>query len=100
MEDPAEAFEDLRDKNDLKMLLAYTQFLEEAFGQNDPQTASYGGGRVGGVGRAGKSGFGGKKVDGAISKGKLVPPTDRAWAEKWRLQMKIAGVILFPIASC
>ena len=76
MEDPAEAFEDLRDKNDLQMLLAHEKFMDEGFSE----PVSYGGGRVGGVGRAGKSGMGGL----AAKKGKMGPPTDKAWAEKWR----------------
>ncbi|KAH6918972.1 histone acetyltransferase type B catalytic subunit [Coprinopsis sp. MPI-PUGE-AT-0042] len=85
VEDPAEAFEDLRDKNDLQMLLAHEKFMEEGFG--DP--ASYGGGRVGGVGRAGRSGMGGGSH--AVKKGKMGPPTDKAWAEKWRKDLKLAG---------
>ncbi|KAI4524036.1 acyl-CoA N-acyltransferase, partial [Schizophyllum commune Loenen D] len=66
VEDPAEAFEDLRDVNDLRMLLGNTQFMEEAFGE---EGASHGGGRVGGVGRAGRSGRGGG--NGQKAKGKL-----------------------------
>jgi len=85
VEDPAEAFEDLRDKNDLIMLLTHKQFLEEAFGE----PVSYGGGRVGGVGKAGRAGRGGKENE---AKGKIVPPSDKAWLEKWRKDLKIAGV--------
>ncbi|KAJ2930049.1 hypothetical protein H1R20_g7005, partial [Candolleomyces eurysporus] len=65
VEDPAEAFEDLRDKNDLSMLLNHEQFMQEAFGE----PVSYGGGRV----------------------GKIVPPSDKTWLEKWRKDLKIAG---------
>ncbi|KAG2020734.1 histone acetyltransferase type B catalytic subunit [Coprinopsis cinerea AmutBmut pab1-1] len=83
VEDPAEAFEDLRDKMDLQMLLSNEKFMQEGFGE----PASYGGGRVGGVGRAGKSGRGG---DTTAAKGKLGPPTDKTWAEKWRRDLKIA----------
>ncbi|KAJ3931743.1 MAG: histone acetyltransferase type B catalytic subunit [Lentinula lateritia] len=78
VEDPAEAFEDLRDKNDLKMLLSTKQFMEEGFGQN---SYSHGGGRVGKVGKA---------LSGS-SKGKMGPPVEKGWAEKWRLKLKIAG---------
>ncbi|KAJ4475770.1 acyl-CoA N-acyltransferase [Lentinula aciculospora] len=78
VEDPAEAFEDLRDKNDLKMLLSTRQFVEEGFGQ---ASYSHGGGRVGKVGKA-LSGLG---------KGKMGPPAEKRWAEKWRLKLKIAG---------
>lgn len=79
VEDPAEAFEDLRDKNDLKMLLSTKQFMEEGFGSDG---LSHGGGRVGKVGKALSS----------SRKGKMGPPVEKGWAEKWRLKMKIAGV--------
>ncbi|KAG8957301.1 histone acetyltransferase 1 [Tulasnella sp. 419] len=59
VEDPSEAFEDLRDKCDLRMLLSSEKFLKEAYGE-----------------------------DGA---GKLGPPMDRVWTEKWRRDLKIAG---------
>ena len=89
MEDPAEAFEDLRDKNDLQMLLSNEQFIREAFGE---ESVSHGGGRVGGVGKAGRSGRGGVTNGASKGKGKLGPPVDKAWAEKWRMDLKIAGV--------
>lgn len=79
VEDPAEAFEDLRDKNDLQMLLSNEQFMEEAFGV---QTADS-------TGRRRKSGRGG---DLSLGKGKLSPPADKVWVEKWRKDLKIAGV--------
>jgi histone acetyltransferase 1 len=87
VEDPAEAFEDLRDRNDLKLLLSDMKFMEEAFGGG---AISHGGGRVGGVGRAGKSGRGGDST--VAAKGKIGPPVDKVWAEKWRTNLKIAGV--------
>ncbi|KAF8744957.1 hypothetical protein AX14_011971 [Amanita brunnescens Koide BX004] len=80
VEDPAEAFEDLRDKNDLRMLLSNSQFMEEGFGKH---TVSHGGGRVGGIGK-------GKKSAQTVT-GKLYPPTNKAWAENWRRELKIAG---------
>ncbi|KAE9398318.1 histone acetyltransferase type B catalytic subunit [Gymnopus androsaceus JB14] len=70
VEDPAEAFEDLRDKNDLKMILSTTSFMETGLGKD---SLTHGGGRVG------------------KGKGKMGPPVERAWAESWRLKMKIAG---------
>jgi hypothetical protein len=79
VEDPAEAFEDLRDRNDLKMLLGLKRFMEEGFGTNGSSTA---GGRVGPIRRT-------KSSSGA---GKMGPPVNKAWAEKWRVQLKIAGV--------
>ncbi|KAJ7632131.1 histone acetyltransferase type B catalytic subunit [Roridomyces roridus] len=86
VEDPAEAFEDLRDKNDLLMLLGHQQFMEEGFGGG---SVSHGGGRAGGVGKGGRSGRGG--TASVSAKGKLGPPTDKPWAEKWRTEMKLAG---------
>jgi len=77
VEDPAEAFEDLRDRNDLKMLLGLKQFMEEGFGAHG---SSVGGG-VGPIRRT-------KSSSGA---GKMGPPVNKAWAEKWRVQLKIAG---------
>jgi hypothetical protein len=82
VEDPAEAFEDLRDRNDLKMLLSNERFMQEGFGQD---AISHGGGKVGGK-RIGKT--------KAHSRGKMGPPADKAWAEKWRIGLKIAGVSL------
>lgn len=78
VEDPAEAFEDLRDRNDLKMLLGLRQFMEEGFGTGGQST----GGGVGPIRRT-------KSSSGA---GKMGPPANKAWAEKWRVQLKIAGV--------
>ena len=77
VEDPAEAFEDLRDRNDLKMVLGLKRFMEEGFGTN--------GSSKGGVGPIRRT----KSSSGA---GKMGPPVNKAWAEKWRVQLKIAGV--------
>src|ERR1700761_2346006 len=87
VEDPAEAFEDLRDKNDLLMLLENQQFMEEGYGDG---TVSHGGGRAGGIGKGGRSGRGGNGI--ASTKGKMGPPAEKSWAEKWRKDLKIAGV--------
>jgi hypothetical protein len=76
VEDPAEAFEDLRDRNDLRMLLNLHAFIDEGFGI----------GSEGGPVR--------NKGKGAASRGKMGPPVERAWAEKWRVKLKIAGVSL------
>ncbi|KAG6850420.1 hypothetical protein H0H93_013645 [Arthromyces matolae] len=78
VEDPAEAFEDLRDRNDLRLLLANQKFMEEGFGS---EAVTHGGGRVGRTGKAGKG-----------LKGKMGPPSDKIWLEKWRCELKIAGV--------
>ncbi|KAJ7043083.1 histone acetyltransferase type B catalytic subunit [Mycena alexandri] len=87
VEDPAEAFEDLRDKNDLLMLLSHQRFMEEGFGG---ESVSHGGGRAGGVGKGGRSGRGGNRAVVA-SKGKMGPPAEKPWVEKWRKDLKIAG---------
>ncbi|KAK7035779.1 acyl-CoA N-acyltransferase [Favolaschia claudopus] len=86
VEDPAEAFEDLRDKNDLLMLLSHQAFMEEGFGG---ESGSHGGGRAGGIGKGGRSGRGGGGIEAA--KGKMGPPADKAWMEKWQKKLKIAG---------
>ncbi|KAJ8522636.1 hypothetical protein ONZ45_g777 [Pleurotus djamor] len=86
VEDPAEAFEDLRDRNDIIMLKSHEEFMSEAFGET---SLSYGGGRVGGVGRAGRSGKG--AVSAKAASGRLGPPVDKVWAENWRKKLKIAG---------
>ncbi|KAJ7684552.1 histone acetyltransferase type B catalytic subunit [Mycena polygramma] len=86
VEDPAEAFEDLRDKNDLLLLLSHQRFMEEGFGG---ESVSHGGGRAGGIGKGGRSGRGGSAT--VTAKGKLGPPTEKPWAEKWRKELKIAG---------
>jgi histone acetyltransferase 1 len=78
VEDPAEAFEDLRDRNDLRMLLNLHAFIDEGFG-----TESSAGGPVRNTKGKGKA---------VASKGKMGPPVDKAWAETWRKKLKIAGV--------
>ncbi|KAH0830345.1 acyl-CoA N-acyltransferase [Lanmaoa asiatica] len=89
VEDPAEAFEDLRDRNDLRMLLANEQFMNEGFGAQSA-VASHGGGRVQKVRSrlrsAPKSASGSTK-----SRGRMGPPVDRAWSERWHKDLKIAG---------
>lgn len=87
VEDPAEAFEDLRDKNDLQMLLAHEQFMEEAFGPQEMRA-------VGSIGRPRKAGRA-EAGEQEASKGKLVPPADKPWVEKWRKDLKIAHVCPF-----
>ncbi len=66
------------------MLFNHEKFITEGFGSSE----SSGGGRVGGVGKAGKSGRGGSTT----GKGKLGPPVDKHWAERWRLELKLATV--------
>lgn len=80
VEDPAEAFEDLRDKNDLQMLLANERFMEEGFGPDEARMPARKTGRIDATG---------EKLS---VRGKMRPPVDKAWAEKWRKDLKIAGV--------
>lgn len=82
VEDPAEAFEDLRDRNDLRMLVGNDEFMREAFGEDA------GGGSVGPIRNKGKA----AKGKGKAAKGKIGPPVERMWAERWRAKLKIAGV--------
>jgi len=95
VEDPAEAFEDLRDRNDLRILLANEQFMNEGFGAQSA-TASHGGGCVqkarSRLRSVPQSGSGDTK-----GRGKIGPPVSRAWSEKWRKDLKIAGVRTFPV---
>jgi histone acetyltransferase 1 len=79
VEDPAEAFEDLRDRNDLRMLLSLDDFMTEGFGSN-----STGGSGIGPI----RSGARAR----VRARGKMGPPVEKAWAERWRTKLKIAGV--------
>ncbi|KAH7890009.1 acyl-CoA N-acyltransferase [Phlebopus sp. FC_14] len=90
VEDPAEAFEDLRDRNDLRMLLAHEQFMQEGFGGNSV-LASHGGGRVQKSKTRARAAPVGVSSGSNKGKGKMGPPVDKAWAEKWRKDLKIAS---------
>jgi histone acetyltransferase 1 len=71
VEDPAESFEDLRDRNDLAMLLGHAAFMSEGFRD---AVVSHGGGRVRRT--TARMAAQGRTV------GKLGPPADRAWLER------------------
>lgn len=89
MEDPAEGFEDLRDRNDLRMLLANENFMKEGFGN---EAVSHSGGKVRKRKthvRANPVGASSGMVKGT---GKMGPPMDKAWSETFRTQLKVAGV--------
>ena len=86
VEDPAEAFEDLRDRNDLAMLLGHAAFMSEGFGDDG---VSHGGGRVK---RTTARTAAQRRTKGKATVGKLGPPADRAWLERWRKDLKMAGV--------
>ncbi|KAG2348428.1 histone acetyltransferase type B catalytic subunit [Suillus weaverae] len=88
VEDPAEAFEDLRDRNDLRMLLANENFMKEGFSN---EAVSHGGGKVQKRktrARANPMGASSGMVKGT---GKMGPPIDKAWSETFRTQLKMAG---------
>lgn len=85
VEDPAEAFEDLRDRNDLKMLLENDRFIREAYG-DDHYSHHRGGGSNGG-GRV-HSHHGLRRTRRG---GKLSPPAEKGWMERWRVELKIAS---------
>ena len=95
VEDPAEAFEDLRDKNDLQLLLSNEQFLEEGYGRLKGLDDEVGIG-IGIGSRARKSGRAEGESEIVTNKdqdvGRLGPPADKRWVEKWRRDLKIAGV--------
>ncbi|EKM55988.1 uncharacterized protein PHACADRAFT_256983 [Phanerochaete carnosa HHB-10118-sp] len=86
VEDPAEAFEDLRDRCDLRMLIAHARFAAEAFGEGGLGGGGAGAGPVRHV-RHGAKG----KGKGKGREGMLGPPVDKPWAERWRTELKIAG---------
>lgn len=75
------------------MLVAHAQFAAEAFGEDGLRGGSAGGGPV----RHGRAGAKGK---GKAKEGKLGPPVDRAWMERWRVELKIAGVRISFGAGC
>lgn len=141
VEDPAEAFEDLRDRNDLKMLLNHERFMREAIGDEPSSSSraspspahhshsstngngtshehSHGHGNGNGSSNNGSGNGNGHSVGGTGGRvargrtvhhersvrlgngrstpkrtpGKLGPPVDRKWMEKWRVDLKIASV--------
>lgn len=88
VEDPAEAFEDLRDRNDIRMLLDNENFMKEGFGN---EAVSHGGGKV--QKRKTRTRANPMGVSSGIVKvtGKMGPPIDKAWSETFRTQLKMAG---------
>lgn len=89
VEDPAEAFEDLRDRCDLRMLLGHAAFMREAFGAG-AEGHSVGGAH--GTGHGHGNGRHRDKGKGKEAKGRMGPPVDKAWLERWRVELKIAAV--------
>ncbi|PCH38402.1 acyl-CoA N-acyltransferase [Wolfiporia cocos MD-104 SS10] len=89
VEDPAEAFEDLRDRNDLKMLLGHPLFMSEAGRTNGVSGVGGEGSAVNGEGRVGGGRVG--RPRRRARKGQMGPPANRAWVEKWRVELKLAA---------
>lgn len=88
VEDPAEAFEDLRDRNDLRMLLGNENFMKEGFGN---EAVSHGGGKVQKRRTRARANPMGASSGMVKVTGKMGPPIDKAWSESFRTQLKMAG---------
>lgn len=74
------------------MLLSHGQFLEEGFGSSwsEPETS-----RARKSGRADhdtKISSSSDRVSDVTGQGMLGPPANKKWMEKWRKDLKIAGV--------
>lgn len=77
------------------MLLSHPRFSEEAYAEENILRA-----RTKQV-----AGEGGDGKDGVAKRPKLGPPVQKAWANKWRKKLKLAGVrepfeAHAPFASC
>ena len=100
VEDPSEDFEDLRDKVDMRTLLAHQEFVREAYGAIGPNGTL----AVSRRGTAKRPGAGKENAEGNKAAGKeasktrasevamLGPPTKPKWAERWRIELKFAKV--------
>src|SRR6267154_2766068 len=71
VEDPAETFEDLRDRNDLRMLLANEQLMQEGFCE---EAVSHGGGKVRKTKARARATPMGTRSGTVKGKGKMGPP--------------------------
>jgi histone acetyltransferase 1 len=103
VEDPSEDFEDLRDKVDLRMLLARTEFIREAYGTEGARQSKSSlvktDGKVKDKNGKGKeelpdseNAVPGKSGTKSSTLGMLGPPTRTKWAERWRKELKFAKV--------
>ncbi|PVF97834.1 acyl-CoA N-acyltransferase [Serendipita vermifera] len=94
VEDPSEDFEDLRDKVDLRFLLAHKEFISEAYGKNkESAKANPSEKKESDITTTLDSG--GKKETKRVGTrssgtGMLGPPTKPKWAERWRKELKFA----------
>jgi histone acetyltransferase 1 len=78
------------------MLLRHERFLEEGFGHSESETS-----RARKSGRADQISSSSDKataVSEVVGQGKLGPPANKMWIEKWRKDLKIAGVccLIYP----
>ena len=64
------------------MLLAHPKFMEEGLGRTPNVTVPAG-----------------ESTAVVVTKGKLGPPAEKGWVEKWRRELKIAGVSVFESAT-
>jgi len=80
VEDPVEAFEDLRDKCDLRMLWNHEEFMREAYGLSPDALID---GQAGTLREV--------SLKSPAGRGKVGPPTEKEWAERWRRKLKIAS---------
>lgn len=98
VEDPSEDFEDLRDKVDLRMLLAHKEFIQEAYGaegarQSKSSLVKKDGNEKGKEEPTGsENAANGKSGTKSSTLGMLGPPTKTKWAERWRKELKFAKV--------
>lgn len=84
VEDPSEDFEDLRDKVDLRMLIAHPKFSKQAYAGKAVLTVTP---------KKTKEQKGDKKDDEVkVPTPKLGPPVNSKWAERWRKELKLAKV--------
>jgi histone acetyltransferase 1 len=103
VEDPSEDFEDLRDKVDLRKLLAHKEFIREAYGTEGAKQSKSSlvkkDGKLKDSNGKGKeeltvseSTANGKSGTKSSTLGMLGPPTKTKWAERWRKELKFAKV--------
>ena len=92
VEDPSEDFEDLRDKADLRMLLAHKEFIREAYGASDGKLAKLKDSNGKAKEHLGENKTQGKSGTKSSGVAMLGPPTKPKWAERWRKELKFAKV--------
>lgn len=104
VEDPSEDFEDLRDKVDLRMLLAHKEFIQEAYGTGDGKHVLLGKQtKLKDSNGKAKEELGSSDAKASRTKSSgiamLGPPTKPKWAERWRKELKFAKVCMPPLEA-